>query len=88
MNSPVVSISNACLAGTLRVSATIGVEQNRPMFTPFTPKRVVSAATAMSQVATSWQPAAVATPCTSAITGCGRREIEVIIRPHCAKSAL
>ena len=62
MNWPVVSISNATLRGTLRDSATMGVEQNKPIFTPLTPKRVPSAATAMSQLATSWQPAAVAMP--------------------------
>ena len=32
--SPVSSISIACLRGTLRDSATIGVEQNSPMLTP------------------------------------------------------
>ena len=32
--SPVSSISMACLGATLRDSATIGVEQNRPMWTP------------------------------------------------------
>ncbi|MFT3953089.1 MAG: hypothetical protein QM722_01255 [Piscinibacter sp.] len=32
--SPVSSISMACLAATLRDSATIGVEQNRPILTP------------------------------------------------------
>ena len=32
--SPVSSISIACLRGTLRDSATIGVEQNSPMSTP------------------------------------------------------
>ena len=31
----------------------------------------VREATARSQVATSWQPAAVAVACTAAITGCG-----------------
>ena len=51
----------------------MGVEQNNPIFTPFTPNRALSAATAMSQVATSWQPAAAASPCTSAMTGWGRR---------------
>ena len=40
---------------------------------------VPSAATARSQDATSWQPAAVAMPCTSAITGCGTRWIICII---------
>ena len=62
MKSPVVSISNAALGGMARVRATIGVAQNRPIETPLTPKRAPSAATAMSQDATSWQPAAVATP--------------------------
>ena len=54
-----------------RVRATIGVVQKRPIFTPGVAKAASSAAMARSQVATSWQPAAVAIPCTSAITGCG-----------------
>ena len=37
--SPVSSISMACFAGTARLSATIGVEQKRPMFTPGVAKR-------------------------------------------------
>ena len=82
MNSPVVSISNAALRGTLRDRATIGVEQNSPILTPLTPNRVPSAATAMSQLATSWQPAAVAMPCTSAITGWGKAGIICIIAPQ------
>ena len=61
----------ACLFETLRDSATIGVEQNRPICTPGVAKRAVSEATARSQLATSWQPAAVATPSTAAITGWG-----------------
>ena len=85
MKLPVVSISKACLRGTLRDRATIGVEQNSPMFTPFTPNRVPSAATAMSQLATSWHPAAVAMPCTCAITGCGRRGIICITSAQRAK---
>jgi hypothetical protein len=76
----VVSSSKARLRGTTRVSATIGVEQKRPMLTPLTPKRAVSAATARSQVATSWQPAAVAMPWTWAITGWGSRVIASITR--------
>ena len=56
---------------TARVSATIGVVQNRPIFTPGVAKRASAAATARSHEATSWQPAAVAIPCTSAMTGCG-----------------
>jgi hypothetical protein len=60
MNSPVSSISIACLRLTLRASATLGVEQNRPKFTPLTANFALSAATARSHWATSWQPAAVA----------------------------
>ena len=51
--SPVSSISIACLRGTLRDSATIGVEQNRPMSTPGVAKLAASEATARSQLATS-----------------------------------
>ena len=42
--------------------------------------RVLAEATARSQVATSWHPAAVATPATSAITGLGWFTIESIRR--------
>ena len=73
--SPVSSISIACLRATLRDSATIGVEQNRPISTPGVAKPALVEATARSQLATSWQPAADATPCTAAITGCGRLTI-------------
>ncbi len=66
----------ARLRGTLRDSATIGVEQNSPMLTPGVANRAVCDATARSQVATSWQPAAVATPSTAAITGLGQRTID------------
>ena len=38
---------------------------------PLTPKRAVAEAITMSQLATSWQPAAVARPATSATTGFG-----------------
>ena len=62
INLPVSSISIAALRPTARVSATIGVEQKRPILTPGVANRASSAATARSQVATSWQPAAVATP--------------------------
>ena len=72
----------ARLRGTLRDSATIGVEQKRPMLTPGVAKLAFSAATARSQVATSWQPAAVAVPCTAAITGFGQRTIERISWAH------
>lgn len=57
--------------GTALPTATAGVEQNRPTFTPGVAKVDFSVATAMSQLATSWQPAAVATPFTMAMTGTG-----------------
>ena len=66
----------------LRDNATIGVEQNRPIFTPGVAKRAASDATARSQLATSWQPAAVAMPCTSAITGLGSATICCIRAEH------
>ncbi len=78
MNSPVTSSSKAARGGMARVRATIGVVQNSPMLIPFTPKRTPSAATAMSQLATSWQPAAVAMPCTLAITGTGKPTMDCI----------
>src|SRR6201985_1460219 len=85
--SPVRSISIACLRDTLRDSATIGVEQNSPMFTPGVANRAADDATARSQLATSWQPAAVAMPWTCAITGLGWRTTVCISREHCANSA-
>ena len=51
--SPVSSISMACLRGTLRDSATIGVEQNRPILTPGVANFAVREATARSQLATN-----------------------------------
>ena len=87
MNSPVSSISIACLRPTLRASATLGVEQNRPKLTPLTANLALSAATARSHCATSWQPAAVAVACTLAITGCGSDTIDTIMRPHFWNSA-
>jgi hypothetical protein len=50
----------------------MGVEQKRPILTPGVAKRAPSAASARSQLATSWQPAAVAMPWTRAMTGLGR----------------
>jgi len=75
------------LRGTARDSATIGVEQNSPILTPGVAKRAASAATARSQLATSWQPAAVAMPCTRAITGLGRWVRASISRLQWAKVA-
>jgi hypothetical protein len=63
----------------VRDSATIGVEQNRPMSTPGVAKCAASEAIARSQLATSWQPAAVAMPWTDATTGLGRCTIACII---------
>ena len=86
MKAPVTSISKAALRARLRLSATLGVEQNRPTLMPLTAKRASRAATARSHIATSWQPAAVAMPCTRAITGTGSCWIVIIMRPHCANS--
>src|SRR5580692_3438414 len=80
--SPVSSISIACLRGTLRDSATIGVEQNSPISTPGVAKVAVFDATARSQLATSWHPAAVATPWTAAMTGLGNCTMACIIVLH------
>ena len=49
----------ACLRDTLRDSAIIGVEQKRPILTPGVAKPACSEASARSQLATSWQPAAL-----------------------------
>ena len=65
-----------------RVSATIGVLQNRPIFTPGVAKRARSDASARSQVATNWHPAAVAMPSTWAITGWGIAWIALIMSVH------
>ena len=71
MNSPVINNSKAFLRGRFRLTGTAGVEQNRPTLMPEVAKRALSAATARSQEATSWQPAAVAMPCTRAMTTWG-----------------
>ena len=60
----------------------MGVVQNRPMRTPGVAKAAWSEAMARSQVATNWHPAAVAIPCTSAITGCGMAWIFIISSLH------
>jgi len=65
----------------------LGVVQNQPPFPPGAAKTAVSEATARSALATSWQPAAVATPCTWAITGLGRRTMRCISREHSANTA-
>ena len=62
----------------------MGVEQNRPMLTPGVAKVACSAATAKSQVATSWQPAASAGPCTAATKGLRQRTMARIMLAHWA----
>ena len=84
---PVSSISIARLRPIDLATPTAGVEQNTAMFTPGSAKRAVSAATARSHIETSWQPAAVAMPCTRAITGWGIRVTVVIRSLHSANNA-
>jgi hypothetical protein len=67
------SISAARLRATARESATAGVEQNRPSVMPDTANVARVDPMARSHWATSWQPAAVAIPSTSAMTYWGRR---------------
>ena len=57
--------------GTFRPTPTAGVEQKIPTLIPGSANVAVSAATARSHIETSWQPAAVASPCTRAMTGWG-----------------
>jgi hypothetical protein len=57
------------------------------MLTPGVANRAASDATAKSQVATSWQPAAVATPSTAAITGLGQRISDCMKVAHARISA-
>jgi hypothetical protein len=52
-----------------RLNATPGVEQNKPTLMPDTANRASWLATAKSHMLTNWHPAAVAMPCTCAITG-------------------
>src|SRR5882724_5279642 len=87
IRSPVKSISRACLRARLRATPTPGVVQKIPLLIPGSANCATSLATARSHMATSWQPAATATPCTRAITGWGRRTSESIISLHCSKSA-
>jgi hypothetical protein len=70
------------LATEVARQADPGVAQNRPTLIPEVAKRALSAATARSHIETSWQPAAVAMPCTRAITGCGICVRVIIILPQ------
>ena len=87
IGSPVRSISIARLRPTARLTGTMGVEQKSPIFTPGVAKVAESAATARSQAATSWHPAAYAGPCTRAITGCGISWTISIIRVQTSNSS-
>ena len=78
MTSPDRASSAARLRPTFLATATIGVWQNQPPLPPGAAKPASSLATARSALATSWQPAAVASPCTRATTGCGTCCISVI----------
>ena len=60
----------------------MGVEQNRPRFTPGVANLDEFDAIARSQLATNWQPAAVAVPFISAITGLGQLTIACIRTEH------
>src|SRR5215467_14646362 len=71
MTSPDRAISMARFRPVLRAIATMGVWQNQPPLPPGAANPTSSLATTRSAVATSWQPAAVARPCTRATTGCG-----------------
>ena len=62
------------------------MEQKSPIRTPGVAKRAVSAATARSEAATSWHPAAVAMPRTSAMTGSGRLRIVSMSEAQAAKT--
>ena len=87
MGAAVMSISRAARGGITRTSGIMGVVQKRPILTPGVAKAACSEATARSQDATNWQPAAVASPCTRAITGCSSRRRPSITRLHSSKSS-
>jgi len=57
---------HGALRPTFLATATMGVWQNQPPLPPGAAKPASSLATARSALATSWQPAAVASPCTRA----------------------
>jgi hypothetical protein len=84
---PLSSISSARLRPMFRLTATMGVEQKSPIFTPGVANVAFSEATARSQVATSWHPAAVAIPWTAAMTGWGTRWIVCISRVQMSNTA-
>ncbi len=65
---------------------TPGNVGNCPMRGPATENRAVSAATARSEPAMSWQPAAAADAWTWAMIGCGMRRIASIISALAVKN--
>ena len=85
--SPDMAISAARLRPTFLAIATMGVWQNQPPLPPGAAKPASSLATARSALATSWQPAAVARPCTLATTGWGTCCISVISSVQVASRA-
>jgi len=74
--------------GTTLASGIPGVEQNTPKLAPGVLNDDVFVAKAMSQLATSWQPAAAATPLMAASTGTCKRTMSSIKSLHSLKIAL
>jgi hypothetical protein len=79
MNSPVNSISNARFS-TRCATRDARRRAEQPVVDAGRRETRLAGATARSQAATTWQPAAVAMPCTRAITGCGSDCIVSITR--------
>uniref|UniRef100_A0A6B0V6F9 Secreted protein n=1 Tax=Ixodes ricinus TaxID=34613 RepID=A0A6B0V6F9_IXORI len=82
---PVSSIYADTFCGTQRATGMPGVEQKRPNEAPGSEKVALSDARAISQEATSWQPAAAASPSTCAMTGTGSFSIADITLVQSAK---
>ncbi len=85
--SPVNAISINRFRPITRATGTAGVWQNHPALPPGNANPASSAATARSQDATSWHPAAVASPCTLATTTCGTDSIVRIRSVHSVSSS-
>lgn len=87
MTSPVSASSIRRLRPIERATGTAGVWQNQPPLPPGSAKPADSAAIARSHDATSWHPAAVARPCTRAMTTCGTDCIVFIRSVHNVSSS-
>jgi len=87
MASPVSASSISRLRPIALATGTAGVWQNQPPLPPGSANPADSAATARSHDATSWHPAAVASPCTRAITTCGTDSIVLIRSVHSRSSS-